>query len=152
VTFGLAIPYSPEFINNGVDRRLLADMAAQTGGAVIDYSGTSLTYLLTPNPSMQLVGERVWWPLLLAALILMVVEVGLRKLPTPIWLAARLAERRRSVGRDAPSAEPAYDALVASIAESRNRHIAALRHRGGYRSDDPAVRARLYHGGCNPLL
>ena len=40
--------------------------------------------------------------------------------------------------------EPGYEALRATIARERARHLAAIRDGVALSADDPAVRARLY--------
>ena len=82
-TFGVAVPYSPEYLDLGVDRTLLADIARITGGELLALSPASLPALLAPPPESVTLRARVWWPFLLAALILLVLEVAVRKLPWP---------------------------------------------------------------------
>ena len=43
--------------------------------------------------------------------------------------------------------EPDYQALEAGMTRARRERIAAARDRLLYDPDDPALRARLYHGG-----
>jgi Mg-chelatase subunit ChlD len=143
-TFGLAVPYSPEYLDLGTDRRLLADVAAIAGGHLLQLSGAALDAVTAPPPP-EARGPlaRVWWPFLLAALVLLVVEVAVRRVVLPESWRARWA-RRRSARQDAEATEPGYDALTATIARERARHLAALREGVDLDADDPAVRARLY--------
>jgi hypothetical protein len=74
---------------------------------------------------------------------LLIAEVAVRKVALPDAWRARWA-RWRGTREDAEAAEPEYDALRASIARERARHLAALRDGVHLSADDPAVRARLY--------
>jgi hypothetical protein len=97
------------------------------------------------TPSPQALGPlaRVWWPFFLAALLLLVAEVAVRRVVLPDAWRARWA-RWRGVRQDAEAPEPGYDALRATIARERAQHLAAMRDGFHLNADDPAVRARLY--------
>jgi hypothetical protein len=142
-TFGLAVPYSSEYLDLGADRRLLADIAGIGGGRVLDLSSASLGAITAPSPLARGAVAQVWWPFLLAALMLLVIEVAVRKVPLPeAWLARWT--RWRAVRQKAAAPEPDYDTLRAAIAVERARGLAALRGDVPLDADDPAVRARLY--------
>ena len=145
-TFGLAVPYSSEYVDLGVDRKLLQDLAAATGGRLLPLSGASLPTITQGGARNTSERWRIWWPLLLGALVLLIVEVAVRKVVLPTsWLQRwqRLRDRRQPV---AP-AEPEYEELLAEIAKVREQHLAELRGQIYYQPDDPAVRARLYLAG-----
>ena len=144
-TFGYAISYSPEFASLFTDVDALKTIAARTGGSVLAMQPDELEALLTPKEQAHPVGERVGWPLVLAALVLLVLEVLVRRVPSPEWLKAWLTRRfgRRSAAREI---EPAYEALLASIEKTRDAHLTRLGEGAYYRPDDPASRARLYMG------
>ena len=143
-TFGLALPYSSEYAGLGADFDHLHDLAAATGGRMLALSNASLAAVHAPPALGPGPRWRVWRPLLLAALLLLLLEVAVRKLTLPASWRRRWASRRTR-----PSAEPqaGYRELTAVIAAARERHIAALRDQVYYRPDDPAVRARLYAAG-----
>jgi hypothetical protein len=146
-SFGLAVPYSPEYLDLGVDLDLLRDVAAATGGRLLPLSDASVAAVTAAEPRPIPDQWRVWRPFLWAALILLVLEVAVRKLVLPeSWLAAwraRWDRRKQTV-----EAEPGYEALQTAIAESRRRHLEALREGiYHYHPDDPASRARLYLAG-----
>ncbi len=143
-TFGLALPYSLEYAGQGVDRRTLSDIAAATGGRLLPLANTSLDAIRAPPADGPGPRWRVWKPLLIAALVLLLLEVALRKLTVPEAWRRRFGARR---ARPAPEAEPAYQELREEITRARERHIQALRDQIYYRPDDPAVRARLYVSG-----
>ena len=143
-TFGLALPYSSEYAGLGADLEALSDIAASTGGRLLPLSNASLDAIQAPPAAGPGPRWRVWKPLLLAALVLLLLEVALRKLNLPESWRRRLGARR---GRPAPEAEPAYQELREEIDRARERHIQALRDQIYYRPDDPAVRARLYVAG-----
>ena len=142
-TFGLAVPYSPEYLDLGVDRKLLRDVSAITGGRVLELSGASLDAVTTPPPEARGPLARVWWPFLLAALLLLVAEVAVRRVALPDAWRARWAHWR-GAREDEQALEPEYEALRDAIAQERARHLAATRDGFTLNADDPAVRARLY--------
>ena len=142
-SFGLAVPYSSEYLDLGVDYRHLEAIATTTGGRVLPLSNLSLDAITATKPRNASQFERIWWPWFLCALVLLLLEVAVRKIRLPeTWL------NRLSRGRVAEEdIEPAYESLVARIDEVRAQHLEALRHNLRYRSEDPAVRARLYLPG-----
>ena len=143
-TFGLALPYSAEYADLGPDRELLRSVAATTGGRMLELSNASLAAIHAPPPEAPGSRWRIWKPLLLAALLLLLLEVAVRKLGLPESWRRRLAARR-----PAPEGEPdpAYEELTRRIEEARERHIRVLRDQIYYRPEDPVVRARLYVAG-----
>jgi hypothetical protein len=146
-TFGLAVPYSREYRDRGVDRALLDDVAAATGGTVMPLSATSLPALLAARPGVSGEHWRVWWPLLLAALALLVLEIAARKLVAPPSWRAWWARRTGRARADDDTAAGLRD-LRANINAAREAHLAALAAGGDGRArrhdDDPAAVARLY--------
>ena len=124
-TFGYAIPYSPEFASLSTEVDALRTIATRTGGEVLAMQPDELEKLLAPKEQAHPVGERVGWPLVLATVILLVLEVLVRRVPSPDWLRMWLAERfgKRSSMREV---EPAYEALLASIEKSRRAHLTRL--------------------------
>ncbi len=142
-TFGLAVPYSSEYLDLGVDRELLRDIAGITGGRLLPLSSSSLSAVTAPSPQAPGPHLRIWWPFFLAALLLLVAEVAVRKVALPDEWRARWA-RWRGVREDAEPPEPEYDALRATIARERARRLKAMRDDFDLNADDPAVRARLY--------
>ena len=122
---------------------MLRDIASMTGGRVLPLSSASLSAVTTPSPQAPGPLARVWWPFFLAALLLLVAEVAVRRVVLPDAWRTRWA-RRRGTRQDAEAPEPEYDALRATIARERARHLAALRDSGDLNADDPTVRSRLY--------
>jgi Mg-chelatase subunit ChlD len=142
-TFGLAVPYSSEYLDLGVDPGLLRDIARITGGRSFPLSSASLTAATVLPPQAAGSYSRVWWPFLLAALLLVVAEVAVRRATLPEAWRARWA-RWRGAHEGAGTPEPEYSALSAAIARERARHLAAMRDGISLNADDPAARARLY--------
>ncbi|HSC95510.1 MAG TPA: VWA domain-containing protein [Burkholderiales bacterium] len=142
-TFGLAVPYSSEFLDLGVDQRLLRDIASITGGRLLPLSSAGLSAVTAPSPQASSPLSRVWWPFLLAALLLIVAEVAARRVTLPEAWRARWA-RWRGAGGGTEEPEPEYSALSAAIARERTRHLAAMRDGIYLNADEPAARARLY--------
>ncbi len=142
-TFGLAIPYSSEYLDLEADHELLEDIANTTGGQVLALSSQSLPMVMSPESTAVSHQARIWWPALLTALVLLLLEIMVRKVALPESWRRRL---QRVIDRRRPAAatEPGYDELLANIAEVRKKHLDALHDRARFRPDDPAVRARLY--------
>ena len=143
-TFGLALPYSSEYAGLGVDPETLREVAAATGGRMLALSNTSLETIHAPPDLAPGARWRVWKPLLVAALLLILLEVAVRKVNLPESWQRRLGVRR---ARARSEAEPDYERLKEEIDRARARHIEALRDQVYYRPEDPAVRARLYLAG-----
>ena len=142
-TFGLAVPYSSEYLDLGVDQRLLRDIAGITGGRLLPLSGAGVSAITAPSPKASGPLSRVWWPFLLAALLLVVAEAAVRRVTLPeAWRARWARWRGARAGTETP--EPEYSALSAAIARERARHLAAMRDGIYLDADDPAARARLY--------
>lgn len=142
-TFGLAVPYSSEYLNLGADRELLRDIADTTGGETLALSIQSLPKVLLPSADAVNHQTRIWWPLVLGALGLLILEVMVRKIVLPESWRQRLM-RIFNYGGEENEPEPGYDELVANITEVREKHLKALNTGVRYRPEDPAVRARLY--------
>jgi hypothetical protein len=142
-TFGLAVPYSSEYLDLGVDQRLLRDIASITGGRVLPLSAASLSAVTAPSAQAPGPLARIWWPFFLAALVLLVAEVVVRRAELPDAWRARWA-RWRGERQDAAASDPDYDDLRANIARERARHLAAMHDGIHLDANDPAARARLY--------
>ena len=118
---------------------LLEDLARSTGGDVLPLSARALDSVLAPAADAVQARQRNWWWPVSLALLLLLLEIAVRKVHLPeSWRWSR-------TGRST-DAEPdaGYHELVANIARVRENHLAALREGGRNDLDDPAVRARLY--------
>ena len=142
-TFGLAVPYSSEYLDLGPDEELLRDIANTTGGQMMSLTAKSLPSLLSASDEAITHKARIWWPLVICALALLVLEVMVRKIVLPEAWRLRLLKLFSMPGSDRPP-QPGYDELVANIAAVRAEHLKALNSGVRYRPEDPAVRARLY--------
>jgi Mg-chelatase subunit ChlD len=142
-TFGLAVPYSPEYLDLGADRKLLRDIAGLTGGRLLELSGGGVEAVTTLPPEARGPLARVWWPFLLAALVLLVAEVAVRRVTLPEAWRARWRSWRGARGEE-QAPEPEYEELRATIARERARNLAAMPDGAALNADDPTVRARLY--------
>ena len=145
-TFGMAVPYSAEYIDAGVDHELLADLATSTGGLMLPLTNASLAQINAGKPGATAERSRVWQPLVLAALLLLLADIAVRKIRAPQWL--KLPWR---TPQPALSAEPVdtqeYTSLAARIEANREQHLNNLRANRDYipeEQHDPAARARLY--------
>jgi Mg-chelatase subunit ChlD len=142
-TFGLAVPYSAEFLDPGVDRKLLSEVAGIAGGRLLPLETETLDLVTAATPHAIGPRAQVWWPLVLLGLVLVLLEVAVRRLSLPEAWQTRW-QRWRETRRGRAGAEPDYDTLRAGIAEERARHQAAARTEMPLDPDDPAARARLY--------
>lgn len=142
-TFGLAVPYSSEYLDLGVDRRLLRDIASATGGDLLSFGADSVKRMTAPplraSPAAR---WRIWWPFFLAALILLVMEVAVRKVPVPEAWRERWT-RRRAARNAAAATEQRYETLRADelnepVASTARRNVSALNTR------DTTARARIH--------
>ena len=59
-TFGLAVPYSPEYLDLGVDRKLLRDIATATGGRLLPMTAEGLDVATAPAPLASGSRWRIW--------------------------------------------------------------------------------------------
>ncbi|MFM8321307.1 MAG: VWA domain-containing protein [Chloroflexota bacterium] len=135
VTLGLAVPYSPEYKETGVDRGLLNELARLTGGGELPAPAAAFAHNL---PSAAQARE-IWEPLLLLAALLFPLDVALRRLAFSrkdwqrgrAWLDQRLAVLRglRRPGRQAGEAP----AVLGQLFEARQR----ARHRSGAEPQPP---------------
>ena len=139
-TFGFAVPYSTEYLDLEADLALLEDIAAVTGGEALSLSSRSLPAVLAPASDAITYQARVWWPAVWAALVLLLLEITVRKMTLPESWQQRLnkALERQTTGG------PGYDELVADIARVREEHLRALDQGQTENRRDPGARARLY--------
>ena len=142
-TFGLAVPYSSEYVEFGADRKFLHELAAATSGRMLPLRSTSVAEILASKPGAVSERWRLWWPFFLSALVFLLLEVALRKITLPESWWGRL--RKRSP--QPVEFEPDYEQLRANIAQVREEHLSALRNKLDYGEETPAARARLYLTG-----
>ncbi|WP_334073706.1 MULTISPECIES: VWA domain-containing protein [Paenibacillus] len=129
---GFVVPYSPEFripAGGAQDDKLQA-LAEQTGGRVLDWNDPEAAFRFKAQPERSLRGwER---PLLIAALLLWLADIAVRRLALP-WsrLAAFLAavspwrRRARALAAEPPAASAAgADAGLARLAARKTRAAA----------------------------
>ena len=84
----------------------------------------------------------LWWPGLLGALALLLLEIAVRKLAVPERWQVRFQRLREP--RSSEDRHPSYDELVAQIEQARTEHLRAIRAYTRYQPDNAAARARLY--------
>ncbi|MGI9301898.1 MAG: VWA domain-containing protein, partial [Gammaproteobacteria bacterium] len=142
-TFGLAVPYSAEYLSLGVNRDILADVADAAGGRLLPLGNASIPMVMASDADTPAHRGRVWWPVLLAALILLVLEIAVRKLVVPESWQLRW-QRLRQRFSDASDSKPGDQELVADITRARDAHLNALQTQVRDHPDDPAARTRLY--------
>ncbi len=139
-TFGLAVPYSSEFVDAGLDRELLEDIAAAAGGRMLPLAAGALPTVLADKAEAAQLQWRIWWPFVLLALVAVLLELVVRKMALPERLATLLRFGGGTAGVDPGG-------VAAEIAAVREAQLAALRAGGVFQPDDPAARARLYMSG-----
>jgi hypothetical protein len=76
--FGYAVPYADEFQETGTNRKLLSSLATLTRGRLLDINN-SPEGLFSTNGRTRELSPPLWPWLILAAMLLLVVEVGIRK-------------------------------------------------------------------------
>ncbi|MEM9604845.1 MAG: VWA domain-containing protein [Pseudomonadota bacterium] len=76
--FALAVPYSPEFQNAGLNLPLLEDLARESGGDVMSLSRQPLEAILAPSANST-EAQRIWWPFLGLVLLFLMLEVVVRR-------------------------------------------------------------------------
>ncbi|MCB1741012.1 MAG: VWA domain-containing protein [Gammaproteobacteria bacterium] len=149
-TYGLALPVSDELVHTGADRASLAAIADASGGRLLALAESSLSVLFEPSRSAD--GgrqQRHWWPWMLTALALLLIELGLRKLALPARWWQRL-RRGSKATLDQEPAEPSQAELLGAIAQARDAHLRRLdvgEHRRRELAANPTERARLYVSG-----
>ncbi|GIP29458.1 VWA domain-containing protein [Paenibacillus sp. J23TS9] len=121
---GLIVPYSPEYrIESGDAKQELGRLAEMTGGRVLSWDKPEQLFAAAPRPSRQL--HDLSYALLIAALILWVADIAVRRLALP-WglIGARLAALlRRRPQHPAGGTEPA-DAGLGRLAARKQRAAA----------------------------
>jgi hypothetical protein len=142
-TFGLAVPYSAEYLDLGVDRKLLRDIASATGGRLLPMTAEGLNLATVPSPQAPGLRWRIWWPFFLAALILLVVEVAVRKVPVPDAWRARWT-RWRTARHEPQALHQGYEAFRADEAIERAAPSSARPNVSALDTDGAMARARIH--------
>lgn len=139
-TFGLAIPYSPEYLARGADYDQLEAIARAGGGGLLSMTPQALDRLFAVEKESIAANARVWSPFVWLALVLLIVEIAVRKLRIPArvrsWLRLREAPPER--------ASPEFEQLIEGLASARDAHLEALHQGRAYNDADPSARARLH--------
>lgn len=138
-TFGLAVPYSPEYLDLGVDRKLLRDIATAAGGRILPLTAD----VMAPSPQARGPRWRIWWPFFLAALILLVMEVAVRKVPVPDAWRERWT-RWRSARNEAQALDRKHEASRAGEGSAHAAPSTARRNAPALNTDDATARARIH--------
>ena len=150
LTIGTSIPYSEEYRLPGVNSSLLGRLAASTGGQVItsgdDLQG--LSALLHREPGSAGAGSDAGRFLLLAALLLFLLDIAVRRLAAPRELLRRIAARLQAVRPARARAGLSLEALTDMVARAREEERARMKARiTGVARDgqlDPDLAAYLY--------
>ncbi|BFH64871.1 VWA domain-containing protein [Paenibacillus azoreducens] len=141
---GLVVPYSPEYrIETGNAGKELERLAEMTGGRVLSWDKPEQLFAAAPRPSRQL--HDLGYELLVAALLLWVADVAVRRLALP-WgrIGARLAAPFRGRPKAAGGAEPA-DAGLGRLAARKQR--AAAFYGGGSAAPPAPAQPQARAGG-----
>lgn len=142
---GLIVPYSPEYrITNGDSRQELSRLADLTGGRMLSWDKPKELFAPEARPSRML--HDLSYALLVAALLLWVVDIAVRRLSLP-WaaIAARLAAILRR--RPTPAGEAAPSAGVDRLA-ARKERAAAFYGKGGGTASPPQEAPPVQRGGA----
>ncbi len=116
-TMGIALPYSREYVGFATNTDLLRECAQITGGEIIavDDREAQTELFSASADSLTAFGayHDLWFILTLAALLLFIVDIAVRKLPLPRLLrrlTVAVGLRRRST-RDERKMRPTYEEL-----------------------------------------
>jgi Ca-activated chloride channel family protein len=77
--FGYGVPYTDEFKEVGVNQELLSSLAALTRGRLLDVNSPPQG-LFNTDGTLKEIGSPLWPYLTLSALLLLILDVGIRKL------------------------------------------------------------------------
>jgi uncharacterized membrane protein len=88
--FGYGIPYTDEFKNRGVNKTLLEQLATLTRGKVLDIEDVPANLFKAPADTKEY-GRRLWPYLALAFVLLLLVDVAVRKISTVIPARSRVS-------------------------------------------------------------
>jgi len=89
--FGYGLPYTDEFMEVGVNQALLSSLASLTQGRILDVH-TPPKGLFNPNTTIKEVGPPLWPYLTLFALLLLILDVVIRKLFSTGYLGKERAK------------------------------------------------------------
>jgi hypothetical protein len=121
---GAVNSYSPEFNIASQDEDLLVRLSEITGGQIVR-AGESASAELFSRRSTKTIPHEIWEPLILAALILLPFDVGVRRVlitrkqlsDARVWIESRL--RRRSIS----SVDATVTASIAKLKDARARVV-----------------------------
>ncbi|RMF87005.1 MAG: VWA domain-containing protein [Nitrospinota bacterium] len=142
-TFGVAVPYSSEYLWLEPNYALLNKIAALTGGEVAALNAPRGKALFTATTEDLAAYREIWFPFVLAALLLFFFDIVLRKLVLPEQLTQRLRDWK-SQRQVQPQPALSYEELNAMLQEqgkSRERRERAQRQMW---ERDPTNAARFY--------
>jgi len=147
-TYGVAVPYSPEYVHFDLNLPFLEKLSETTGGRVLDLGDMDgLSEAFKPSGRGFKNFQNIWFILVLAALILFILDIAVRKVTMPegFW------DRIRSIRLPSPAAERASNFSYQDfkkIMEDRKRkaeeeaHSRVMKRLSG--EIDPTTSARLY--------
>ena len=147
LTVGVSVPYSDEYRMLGVNGPLLARLAATTGGTLVsspDDEG-AISEIVKREPVRAGTGGQPWRFLLVAALLLFVLDIAVRKVALPPgWRERAASILRLPVRRPAMS----YDELTGMVEKAHDEERARLKKKistaAGEGNIDPDLAAYLY--------
>lgn len=146
-TYGVALPYSPEYVDFDIDLGLLAKLANATDGKVLDLEALEgLNQVFEPSGEGFRNFQSIWFILLLAALALFIVDIALRKITLPEGFWDRVKSRRPELAA-ASASNYSYQDFKNAV-EDKRRSEEEIDHQGVMRrlkgEVDPTTSARLY--------
>jgi hypothetical protein len=122
VTAGAVSSYSPEFNIVGTDETVLSRISEMTGGHSIA-DGES-AWLFTERPT-KTIPHAIWQTLMLTALILLPIDIGIRRVLIDREQVAQMRKRIRSVVNRTLSrrSESVASASIAKLKDARSRVV-----------------------------
>jgi uncharacterized membrane protein len=143
-TFGLAVPYAPEYLLLEPNRALLAQIASLTGGTMASLDTNIGRELFTATEEDLRAYQEIWFPLALAALLLFFCDILLRKLVLPEHLTRRLTTFATQWTERARPAPPSYEELTRTLHEQGESRRKRERSQRQLWEIDPTNAARFY--------
>ncbi|MGQ9631177.1 MAG: VWA domain-containing protein [bacterium] len=150
-TVVMSLPYSSEYVKRDANIEFLKKLAQSTGGRIASLNDDRSLRDLTRFEEESFRSYRgIWFPLIVAALLLFLLDIAVRKVTVPEELREHLISMwlfiaRRQRERKAVSYREAAEMMI----QSKERKQEMLRklfeeRRGDYQNLDPTTAARLY--------
>lgn len=143
-TFGLAVPYSAEYLLLEPNTALLEQLASVTGGTMTLLEEKPGNRFFTAFQEDVTTYKEIWFPLALAALLLFFLDILLRKLVLPEQLTSRLKTLATQWTEKPVTVSPSYAELTTVLRERGEARRKQERTQRQLWEVDPTNAARFY--------